>query len=126
MTETTWALQAEIKNLAGRFYQAIHEVDGLLSDAQDILNKFSAQNWSELKNLITTWTNRELKVLAWALSSGDRNGELVEDNYFYGYIFTLVDDETAASLLDDAFNFIESEITSSQLLMSMISRVESL
>ena len=68
-----------------------------------------------------------IKIFASILSCGDENGVIIDDNFFYGYIFTLVDDSTAAFLLNDMFYFFDNKnIDSKELLESMLTRISDL
>ncbi len=126
MSENVQKLRDEINKLALCRLQAVYEIEGLLLNANTLMSLFSKYDWDELKNELPNWDNRALQILASALSSGDVHGNLIEDHFFYGYIFTLVDDSTSAFLLDDMFYFFNSSIDSAELLESIKSRLSTL
>jgi len=125
MRENVKKLQNEIKELATKFFQAVYEIDGLLSNANEILIHFEKLDWDELKSELPNWNNDELQILASTISNGDDNGNILDDDFFYGYVFTLVDDSTSRFLLQNMFNFLDNVI-SENLLKSMILKLSSM
>lgn len=125
MRENVKKLQSEIEKLASRFFQAVYEIDGFTSNANKILIHFEKLDWDELKSELPNWDNGELQILASTISNGDDNGNIIDDDFFYGYIFTLVDDSTSRLLLENMSNFLDY-IISENLLKSMILKLSNM
>ena len=113
-------IKTEIKSLSNHI-QAINEIDGLLWKSNEILNLFTDSDWKSLNDDLINWNRDELKILAETIINGNEGENVVDDNYTFGYIFTLVDNSLASCLLtNDDLDFLnENKIESIELLKMM-------
>lgn len=112
--------------LLTKLIQAFDEVDGLSDKALSILGIFNIEDFKQLKLDLLLWDNAELETLAKILSKGDSNGNLLDDNYFYGYLFVLLPATRASALLDDMFYFFENQNLSCYLLLQIKNKLNEL
>jgi len=124
--ENILKLKIEISDLAKNWSQAILEIEGLLSNSQNILKSFAVEDWTVLKADLSNWSNEMLQILGHTLSHGDESGNLIPDNYYYGQIFTLLNNSDACSLLNDMDFFFENQIISQNLLDRMKNKLDDL
>ena len=113
-------IKTEIKSLSNHI-QAINEIDGLLWKSNEILNLFTDSDWKSLNDDLINWNRDELQILAETIINGNEGENVVDDNYTFGYIFTLVDNSLASCLLtNDVLDFLnENKIESIELLKMM-------
>ena len=113
-------IKTEIKSLSNHI-QAINEIDGLLWKSNEILNLFTDSDWKSLNDDLINWNRDELKILAETIINGNEGENVVDDNYTFGYIFTLVDNSLASCLLtNDVLDFLnENKVESIELLKMM-------
>lgn len=119
------ALRKEI-SLLTKLIQAFDEVNGLSDKAISILSTFNIEDFEQLKLDLLLWDNAELEILAKVFSKGDSNGNLLNDNYFYGYLFVLLPATSASTLLDDMFYFFEDQNFSCDLLLQIKNKLNEL
>ncbi len=100
-------LKMEISSLT-RSVQAFDEIEGIQDKAFNILKKLNNDDFEQLKADLILWDKEELEILAKVFSRGDINGNLIDDNYFYGYLFVLLPASNSSILLDDMFYFFEN------------------
>ncbi|WP_293313693.1 hypothetical protein [Pedobacter sp. UBA5917] len=111
------------------FSQASREVDFYyFFEAHKILKTFTTKDWGDLKLDLSNWNDKQLDVLVQALDKGDGDYNVVEDNFFIGYIFNLSGDTLASQILDQMLYsfFDENEIDSMDLLDSIENRIKQL
>ncbi|RRJ92884.1 hypothetical protein [Flavobacterium macacae] len=118
-------LRQEISSLTISF-QAFDEIDGLSDKAINIIKRFTKEDFEQLKLDLILWDDKELEILAKVFSKGDSNGNLLDDNYFYGYLFVLLPASTARVLLDDMFYFFENQDIAFELLLQIKSKLNEL
>ena len=113
-------IKTEIKSLSNHI-QAINEIDGLLWKSNEILNLFTDSDWKSLNDDLINWNRDELKILAETIINGNEGENVIDDNYTFGYIFTLADNSLASCLLtNDVLNFLnENKVESIELLKMM-------
>ena len=113
-------IKTEIKSLSNHI-QAINEIDGLLWKSNEILNLFTDSDWKSLNDDLINWNRDELKILAETIINGNEGENVVDDNYTFGYIFTLVDNSLASCLLtNDVLDFLnENKVESIELIKMM-------
>jgi len=117
-------IKSEIKSISPHI-QAIDEIDGLLWKANEILNSFSTLDWKYLNDDLINWNNDELQILAETIINGNEGEDIVDDNYTFGYVFTLANNSLASCLLNndllDFFN--ENKVESIELLKMMKTKI---
>ena len=89
--------------------------------SHDILNLFTDSDWKSLNDDLINWNRDELQILAETIINGNEGENVVDDNYTFGYIFTLVDNSLASCLLtNDVLDFLnENKVESIELLKMM-------
>lgn len=117
-------IKTEIKSLSKQI-QAINEVEGLLWRSNEILNSFNIVDWKSLNADLINWTNDELQILAETIINGNEGKDIVDDNYTFGYIFSLANNSLAHYLLtNDIWNFLnENKVESIELLKMMKTKI---
>ncbi len=117
-------IKTEIKSLS-KHIQAINEIDGLLWKSNEILNSFTILDWKYLNEDLINWSNDELQILAETIINGNDGEDIVDNNYTFGYIFTLADNSLASCLLtNDVWNFLnEYKVESIELLKMMKTKI---
>ena len=113
-------IKTEIKSLS-KHIQALNEIEGLLWKSNEILNSFTILDWKYLNEDLINWSNDELQILAETIINGNEGEDIVDNNYTFGYIFTLADNSLARCLLtNDVWNFLnENKVESIELLKMM-------
>jgi hypothetical protein len=118
-------LRNEIFSLT-KSMQAFDEVDGIQDNAINILKIFNNVDFQYLKLDLPLWSNNELEILAKVFSRGDANGNLIDDNYFYGYLFVLLPNSISDILLHDMFYFFDEQEIDCGLLQQMKNKLNEL
>lgn len=118
-------LKQEISSLTTSV-QAFDEIDWLRDSVINILKNFNDEDFEQLKRELPLWNDNELEILAKIFSRGDSNGNLLDDNYFYGYLFVLLPASTARVLLDDFFYFFENQNIACELLLQIKNKLQDL
>lgn len=118
-------LKDEILSLT-KSMQAFDEIDGIQDNAINILKTFNNVDFQFLKLDLPLWSNKELEILAKVFSRGDENGNLLDDNYFFGYLFVLLPISISTILLDDMFYFFENQEIDCGLLQQMKNKLNEL
>ena len=106
--------------------QAFDEIEGIQDNAISILKTFNNSDFQYLKLELPLWSNDELEILAKVFSRGDVNGNLLDDNYFFGYLFVLLPISNSIMLLDDMFYFFENQEIDCGLLQQMKNKLNEL
>ncbi|SHJ89103.1 hypothetical protein [Epilithonimonas mollis] len=101
-------LRKEILSLT-KSMQAFDEIDGIQDASIKILMDFDDEDFEQLKIELLLWNDNELEILAKVFSRGDINGNLIDDNYFYGFLFVILPTQKSVLLLDDMFYFFENQ-----------------
>lgn len=118
-------LRKEIFSLT-KTMQAFNEIDGIQDSAIYLLKNFNYDDFEQLKIDLLLWSNNELEILAKFFSRGDKNGNIINDNYFYGYIFVLLPVSISSTLLEDMFYFFENQKIDFELLQKIKSKLNEL
>lgn len=118
-------LKNEIFSLT-KSMQAFDEIDGIQDNAINILKTFNKVDFLHLKLDLILWRNNELEILAKVFSRGDVNGNLINDNFFFGYLFVLLPISISTSLLDDMFYFFENQVIDCVLLQQIKNKLNEL
>ena len=118
-------LKQEISSLT-KSMQAFDEIDGVQDKSINLLKKFESEDFEQLKTDLLLWENNELEILAKVFSRGDINGNLIDDDYFFGYLFVLLPALTSSILLDDLFNFFENSKIDCGLLKQIKNKLNEL
>ncbi|MBD3905221.1 hypothetical protein NAL32_11805 [Chryseobacterium sp. Ch-15] len=118
-------LKNEIFSLT-KLMRAFDEIDGIQDTATNILKTFNNVDFQYLKLDLLLWSNDELEILAKVFSRGDVNGNLIDDNYFFGYLFVLLPISISTILLEDMFYFFENQKIDCGLLQQMKNKLNEL
>jgi hypothetical protein len=118
-------LKYEILSLT-KSMQAFDEIEGIQDNAISILKTFNNSDFQYLKLELPLWSNDELEILAKVFSRGDVNGNLLDDNYFFGYLFVLLPNSISIILLYDMFYFFDNQEINCELLQQMKNKLNEL
>lgn len=118
-------LRQEIFSLT-KSMQAFNEIDGIQDNAIKILNNFNEVDFKRLKIDLLLWKSTEQLILAKVFSRGNVNGNLINDNYFYGYLFVILPALDSTILLSDMFYFFENQKIDCELLQKIRNKLNEL
>ena len=118
-------LKKEILSLT-KSMQAFDEIEGIQENTISVLKTFNNSDFQYLKLELPLWSNDELEILAKVFSRGNKNGLLLDDNYFYGYLFVLLPISISIILLEDMFYFFENQKIDCGLLKQMKNKLNEL
>lgn len=94
----------------------------------DQLVQFNQNDWSQLRNDLKNWSSQSLWIIAEMLAVFDDSDKLklINITELYGYIFTIVDEETADDLFVNLVILIDGKVKDIVLLENVIARIEEL
>jgi len=96
-------LNQEIKNNTSKNLVHYNHIDDVTLSANDILEKFSEEDWFDLKDDLANWNVIDLEALALTIRDGNKESVSVDDHFVFIQIFTLLDDLSANYFVDDLF-----------------------